>query len=880
MKEIILNVNGIPRKIIVDPKKTLLKVLREDLRLTGTKEGCSAGHCGTCAVIADGNVILSCKYPIEKVAEKLILTIEGIGTLEDPHPLQRAFAANGAVQCGFCTPGMIIRAKWFLDKNPKPSRDEIKSVIQPHLCRCTGYEKIFQAIESAALFMRGEIAFLEPELASANVVGLELPRRDALAKATGTTLFADDIPVDNCAYIKVVRSPFPHAKIISINKSEALKMPGVLAVFTAEDVQGTNILKMTGDDQPVLCTGKVRMIGDPIAAVVATSERVASDAVDRVKATYEELAPVLSVEEAMKDGAPQVHDDKPNIFFRQPILYGDLNKGFREADVVIERTVTTQCVDHAYLENDAGIAYIHDNGQLVVMSGSQNIYDHKRAIAEAVGLVEEDVRVIQTPTGGAFGGKLDVSVGGLLGVAALALRRPVKLVYSREETFAVTTKRHPFYMKAKLGVRMDGTITAYDLDLVADGGAYKSFSSSVVTRGIVHASGPYRMRNAHVAGKAVYTNTAIKGAMRGFGVPQTILVIESLLDEAASRIGMDPLEIRVKNGYVAGDTTICGQTLTDNFGFLECLSTIRPYYDAAVDVAKSATTETLKRGVGLGSVIFGPGGSAPDKSEAWAEILPDDRLRILIGAADIGQGSDTMFAQVAAEAFRYPLEKVFVSSTDTNEVPNGNKSAGSRQTYVSGRAVYDAARHLRKVMDENDCRTYDEMKAKGIETTSRLVYATNTTKLDPIDGHGVPWETYSFGVQMAEVAVDIISGKVTVLKVTAVHDIGTVINKINVDGQILGGIAQGVGYALSEEYVYNQSNNFAKYRIPRAKDMPEVEIICIQFPRKNGPFGASGTAELSLVPTAAAITNAVNNACGVRITQLPVTPEMLKKLLL
>ena len=774
---------------------------------------------------------------------------------------------------------MIVRAKWLLDKNSKPSRDEIKSAIQPHLCRCTGYEKIVQAIESAASIMRGEIIISEPRLNSATLVGLEIPRRDALAKATGTTLFADDIPVDNCAYIKVVRSPHYHAEIVNIDKSEALKIPGVLAVLTAEDVQGTNILKMSGDDQPILCTGKVRMIGDPVAAVVATSEGVASDAVERVKVTYKELVPILSVEEALKDGGPQVHDGKSNIFFKQPILYGDADKGFKEADVVIEQEIVTQCVDHAYLESDAGIAYIHENGQLVVMTGSQNIYDHKMTIAEAVGINQENVRVIQTPTGGAFGGKLDVSVGGLLGVAALALQRPVKLVYSREETFAVTTKRHPFHMKAKLGVKKDGIITAYDLYLIADGGAYKSFSSSVVTRGLVHASGPYRIRNARLIGKAVYTNTAIKGAMRGFGAPQTIMAIESSLDEAASRIGMDPLEIRVKNGFIAGDTNICGQTLTDNFGFQECLATIKPRYDTAVNVAKSTTTETLKRGVGLGSVIFGPGSRAPDHSEAWAEILPDDRLRISIGAADMGQGSDTMFAQVAAEAFKYPLEKVLVSSTDTNKVPNGNKSSGSRQTYVSGRAVHDVAGQLRKVMDENGCRTYAEMKAKGIETISKLVYTTNTTKLDPVDGHGVPWETYSFGVQMAEVAVDIANGKVAVLKITAVYDIGTVINKINTDGQVWGGIAQGLGYALSEEYIYNQTNNFVKYRIPRAKDMPEVEIIYIQIPRENGPFGASGMAELCLVPTAAAIVNAVNNACGVRMTQLPITPERLRKFL-
>ena len=455
MKEINLNVNGMPRKIIADPKKTLLKVLREDLRLTGTKEGCSAGHCGTCAVIVDGNVILSCKYPIERAHEKRILTIEGIGTLENPHPLQRAFAANGAVQCGFCTPGMIVRAKWLIDKNPKPSRDEIKLAIQPHLCRCTGYEKIFRAIELAASFMRGETSSLEPKPTSTTLIGLELPRGDAIAKATGTTLFADDIPIDNSAYMKVVRSPYHHATIISIDKSEALKIPGVLAVLTAEDVRGTNILKMTGDDQPVICAGKVRMIGDPVAAVVAISERVALDVVEKVVVDYETLPDVSTVEESLKSDAPHVHEGKPNVFFQQPILYGDADQGFKEADVVVELDMITQCVDHAYLENDAGIAYIHDNGQLVVMTGSQNIYDHRRTIAEAVGLSEESVRIIQTPTGGAFGGKLDVSVGGLLAVAALVTPEASEAGLFEGRDFCRHNQAPPFLHEGKTG-RQEG----------------------------------------------------------------------------------------------------------------------------------------------------------------------------------------------------------------------------------------------------------------------------------------------------------------------------------------------------------------------------------------------------------------------------------------
>jgi CO/xanthine dehydrogenase Mo-binding subunit len=619
------------------------------------------------------------------------------------------------------------------------------------------------------------------------------------------------------------------------------------------------------------------MIGDPVAAVVAITEKAAIEGMEKVKVTYEELPAAVTFEEALQDGAPQVHEGTPNIFFDQPIRFGDVEKGFAEADVVVERDFTTQVVDHGYLERDSGVAYIHEDGQLVVMCGSQNIHMQKDAIAAAVGVDPGTVRMIQTVTGGAFGGKLDVSVGGVLAVAALALGRPVKLVYTREETFAATTKRHAFHMKATMGAKKDGTLAAFKMDVLADGGAYISFSRSVLSRGITHSSGPYRWLNASVRGRGVYTNSAVKGAMRGFGAPQTVFATESLLDELAEKIGMDPLELRRKDGYGSGDTTIFGQELTDSFGFHDCLDQMRPHYERALREARAASTEQTKRGVGLACVFFGPGRAVADRSEAWAELLPDDKLQVWIGAADMGQGSDTMFWQIAAKTFGYPLDKVQICTNDTNITPDGNLSSGSRQTYRSGRAVQRVVEQLKKTMEENDCKTYADMNAKGIPTISKLVHhTTTTTKLDPVDGHGVPWETYSFGAQMAEVTVDLPTGKISVVKLTAVHDLGTIINRINVDGQTWGGMIQGMGYALSEEYRYNETNSFAKFRMPRAKDIPEIEVHYVQVPRKNGPFGASGMAEFCLVPTAPAIANAVYNACGARIVTLPITPDKVK----
>jgi aldehyde oxidoreductase len=862
---------------VVDSQKSLLKVIREDLKLTGTKEGCSAGHCGTCAVLVDGEVVLACRYPVIKAQGKEIVTIEGIGTLKNPHPLQLAFAKMGAIQCGFCTPGMIIRAKSLLDGNPGPSRDEIKKALQPHICRCTGYQKIFEAVELAASCLRRETKSIKLKLEGKNTIGKSVTRIDALGKATGATLYAADLAVEGCVHVKVLRSPHHHAKIINIDTKEAEAIPGVLAVLTAKDVKGTNILKMAGDDQPVLCSNKVRFIGDPVVAVGATSEEIASHALEKIEVTYEPLEPVMTPEEALKEGAVRVHDDRSNLFFEQTVIHGDVGKGFSEADIVLEKSYTTQTVEHGYLENDSGVAYIHENGQLVVMAAGQNIHAHRKTIAEALGLGLEKVRVIQTPTGGAFGGKLDVSVGGILGLAALKLKRPVKLVYTRSETFAATPKRHPFFMKVKVGAKKDGTLMALDFDVTADGGAYKSFSNSVTQRGVIHAQGPYRFPNARVYGKAVYTNTAFKGAMRGFGVPQVAFAIESMLDELASQLKMDPLALRIKNGFVKGDTTICGQVLDHAIGFQECMETLKPLYEKALNEAKATTTNEIKRGVGLGGVWFGPGRSAPDQSEAWAELLPDDTLQVWIGAADMGQGTDTMFWQVAAETMGFPLERVKVSTTDTEITPDGNFSAGSRQTYVSGKAVQMAVAELKKAMEENRAKTYSEMKAKGLPTLYKAVNKPVTSRPDPKTGQGVPWETYSFGIQMAEVAVEVKTGKVDVLKITSVHDLGTVINIQNVEGQLHGGIAMGLGYALMEEFVYTKTDSFAKLKIPRAKDMPEMEVITLNIPRVKGPFGASGTAEYADVPTAPAIANAIYNACGVRVRDLPIAPEKIKQ---
>jgi aldehyde oxidoreductase len=578
----------------------------------------------------------------------------------------------------------------------------------------------------------------------------------------------------------------------------------------------------------------------------------------------------------VKENAPRVSDDRPNQYYQQPIIHGDVEKGFAEADVVVEHNYSTQRIEHSYMENDTGVAYISENGQLVVVSGTQNIHIHRTMLADALGLPKEQVCVVQPPMGGAFGSKNDITVGGILAFVAWKLKRPVKHEYTREETFNATSKRHPYHMKAKIGAKKDGTLTAYDIEILADGGAYQTFSSSVVSRGIIHASGPYRFPNAKIIGKAGYSNTVFSSAMRGYGVPQTIFAVETIMDELAAKLKIDPLEIRAKNGYVNGDETVCGQVLDDNFAFQKCFETIRPHYERALKEARENQTEKVKRGVGVASAWFGPGRSAPDIAEVWAELMPDDILKISVGACDMGQGSDTAFWQIAAQTMGFPLERVIMSTTDTNITPDGNFSAGSRQCHVTGRIVLMATEQLKKAMEENGVTTYEQMKAKNIPTIYKVTHQQKSTKPDPQTGQCVPYETYSFGVQMAEVEVDVKTGKTKVLKITAVYDPGVTINRLTVETQIEGAIVQGMGYALTEEFIPGETDNFAKFRIPRAKDTPDMEVILIGVPRKTGPFGASGTGEYGLVPTAPAICNAIYNACGIRIRDLPASAEKVK----
>lgn len=572
-RKISLIVNGQPVTATVDTDLTLLRFLRENLRLTGTKEGCGQGECGACTVLLNGQAVNSCMIPVIAVDGCEIITIEGLSRNGELDPLQQAFIDEGAIQCGFCTPGAIMSAKALLLANPRPKEEEIKEALSGNLCRCTGYQKIVSAVKVAS----GQVSPVEVSLAKDySVIGQKVRRRDAVEKATGKAIYADDLLLPNMLYGRVLRSAYPHALIKGIDCSEAKKAPGVVAVLTAKDVPGTNRYGLVYLDQQVLVDDKVRCFGDAVALVVAESEAMAEAALKLIRVDYEELPGVFSAEEGMKPGAPLVHE-KSNLVQHTKVRKGDIAQGFAQCEVVVENTFRTQCVEHAYLEPECSVAAVDHQGNLTVWTSTQYVFRDRRQLAPALGLPVNKVRVIQMTTGGGFGGKDDITTEILAGLAALKTGRPVKVRFTREESMRATTKRHPMVIKARLGANREGKLLALEGEIYADTGAYVSLGIYVVKKAGLHLSGPYYIPNIKVDTYTVYTNNPPSGAMRGFGVVQAAFVHESLLDDLAERLGIDPWEIRYKNALEPGLSTGTGHILQHSIGIKNTLSEVKKY---------------------------------------------------------------------------------------------------------------------------------------------------------------------------------------------------------------------------------------------------------------------------------------------------------------
>lgn len=884
--EIALRVNGEPRRLAVSPQTTLLQVLRDYLHLTGTKNGCGQGHCGACTVIVNGKAVRACITKAARLDGAIVETIEGLAQGDRLHPLQEAFIREGAIQCGFCTPGMIMAAKALLDANPHPSIQDIHKALEHNLCRCTGYGSIIRAIQAVAQGRYGASPPPSAQEEPSQTIGRPLPRPDARAKATGAALYAADLWFEGMLHAKVLRSRHPHARVLRIDTSRAKALPGVAAVLTAEDIPGTRVNGLVRRDWPVLVGvgEKVRYMGDALALVAAETEEIAQKALELIEVDYEPLPGVFSVQEALAPGAPLVHDDAPgNLLKHIAVRKGDVATGFAQADVILEGEFRTPFIEHAFLEPEAGVATVREEteGQgreggkekglpfITVYVGSQIPFADRRLVAEVLALPEERVRIVQTAVGGAFGGKEDVSVQPLVALLAMATGRPVKLVYSRQESILTHPKRHATTIRLKIGATREGRLLAVEGTIWGDSGAYASLGESVMTRTATHLAGPYVVPHVKIDCYAAYTNNPPAGAMRGFGVPQACFAMESMMDRLAERLGLHPLELRRRNALKAGDITATGQLLRESVGLMETIDRVEAEVRRLGDAVLVPSAPHKRRAWGFACAYknVGLGSGLADSAGAQVELAPDGRVVVRIGAAEVGQGLVGIAAQIAAQELGVPYHRVQVVVGDTATTPDGGPTTASRQTFVTGNAVRLAARRLAARLRAAPEPGTSAMAGEG-ET---VIYTPPPTV--PLGQEGDKHFAYGYATQAALVEVDTITGQVEVLKVIAAHDVGKAINPLAIVGQIEGGVVMGLGFALQEKLELEQgitrNADLRRYRVPRIAQAPEVIPIIVEDPAAEGPYGAKGVGEITSIPTAPAITNAIYAATGVRIDELP-----------
>ncbi len=949
MRIIHLNVNGQAVEAQVDPEMSLLAFLREELGLTGAKDGCSEGTCGACTVIVDGEARRSCLLKMKRMDGCSVETIEGLArsdSMEQPdkspnlkssdpkslHPLQYTMVREGAIQCGFCTPGMVMAGKALLDKNPAPSVEEIKKALKHNLCRCTGYRPIIVAIQEAARLLRDGVKQVPAgELCPAEdqVVGRGVARVDGVDKVTGRLKYSADLHVEGMLHAKVLRAAYPHARLLSVDTSAAERAPGVAAVLTARDVPGRNRFGIIRKDQPVFAEDRVRYLGEVVAAVYAESEAEAEAALSLIRVEYEPLPVIENPQQALAEGATVIHEDNEsgNLLCHIPIRKGDVKQGFAEADVIVEGEYFTPSIEHAYLEPEACLAVPEVElpsasggvGGVTVHVGSQSVIHDQEDIAAALDLPLEKVRVIHMPMGGGFGGKEDISVQIIAALGAVKTGRPVKFVWTRRESLLASGKRHAEHLRYRTGATRDGRLVAAEVEIYGDGGAYASATDAVLFRSASFSCGPYEIPNVKVDAYGVITNNPHGTAFRGFGNPQATFAAEVQMDRLAEALGMDPVEFRLRNILDAGDVTITGHVLQHSVGARPTLEAVR---EALAESGAPAPPPGKRVGVGFAASYknVGLGGGMEDGAGAHLILQPDGSILLREGAMDMGQGSDTVMVQIAAQTLGVPFSRFHLHVGDTAEDPSGWMTTASRQTFVTGNAVYHAALELRvdlcaAVAEELDLpagaveltngvfrlvdggeplSTLDELAAKAAAEgkTFEREYFYVAPQTYPVPEHITPGpvpgqdpgETrlhfaYSFAAQAAIVAVDEETNEVEVLKVISASDVGEPINPQGVKGQIEGGIVMGLGYGLSEEFRLEAgrpiTDRYAKLGLPRITRTPEMVAISVSDPHPAGPYGAKGMGELPMSPTAAAIANAIYDAVGVRVYSLPVTPEKI-----
>jgi aldehyde oxidoreductase len=902
------SVNGKQVRIASAATKRLSQILRDDLGLIGTKVGCDAGDCGACTVLIDGAPACSCLTAAGQVSGCEITTVEGLASqTHSGGALQCAFHDHGAAQCGICTPGMLVSAAALLDRVEAPCEDEICDALGGVLCRCTGYRKIIAAVSAAA-----QREAPNPPRASGKSVGARVRRLDGEAKIAGRDLFgADAIPGDSLL-CRVMRSPHHHAKFVLGDLGGFIaEHPGIMRVFTAADVPGRNCFGVIAPfaDQPVFASEEVRFRGEAVAAIVGEPDAIAALDLAHFPIRWEALPPLLIISEALADSAPLIHPARAqNILVGGRVVTGDVDRALAAADLVVEGAFETGFVEHAYIEPEAGFAR-RVGDRMEVTACTQSPYMDRDDVAAILGMAPDDVRVVPTAVGGGFGSKLDLSIQPFVAVAAWHLDRPVAMVYSRPESITSTTKRHPASIRMRVGANREGTLVGVDFAGDFNTGAYASWGPTVANRVPVHASGPYVVPHYRAVTRAIHTHCVPAGAFRGFGVPQMAVAQEQLFDEVALGLGIDPLEFRIRNALTAETPTVTGQVLGAGVGIKACLEALREPWRrarAAAEKFNANASGPKRRGVGIAGMWYGCGNtSLSNPSTIRIGITREGRVALHQGAVDIGQGSNTVIAQIAADALGVELEAIDLVSADTDLTPDCGKTSASRQTFVTGKAAFLAGQTLRSkilrlanagpnaalrfehgrlaITDGETIRQIDlsslEADARGYVLAAEETFDPPTSPLDE-NGQGVPYAVFGFGAHMAELEVDTALGTVKVLKITAAHDVGRAINPTLVEGQIEGGIAQGLGLALMEEFFPGRGENLHDYLIPTIGDVPPIESILIEEAAPLGPFGAKGIGEQALIPTAPAILNAIHHATGARMYRVPVTPDRLRAAIL
>jgi putative selenate reductase molybdopterin-binding subunit len=914
-----ITVNSILHEVEIDENRSLADFLRENLNLIGTKIGCNTGHCGSCSVLVDEKLVKSCVYKAVKADGKKVLSIEGLAVSDGLHPIQKAFIDAGAVQCGYCTPGMIMASKALLDRNSDPTEEEARKALSGNLCRCTGYQKIVEAVLLAAKYLKNENAIKSRKIVGATgYIGQRVTMQDAYEKVTGSLVFGADFKLPGSLYGKVLRSPIPHGKILSIDVTKARQLPGVIAVIagSALDLPFYTVVGQSIDDELLLAKDKVHYIGDEVAAIAAVSEEIAEKALSLIKVEYQELPAVFDVEEAIRADSPKVHDFlNSNIANHMEFERGNIDQAFSEAEVIVEDDFTTSMVHQCYLEPHSVVAKWEPSGKITIWASTQSPRLSRITSARALGIKTEQVRVIQCNIGGGFGGKLDYKLDPIAALLSkYAGGKPVKMVLTRQEEFMATLPRMPMKIHMKIGATKDGILLAKESRFIADNGAYNNYGVGILLSAASRNDNLYRLKNIRTKADLVYTNKTATGAFRGFGCPQSHFAFECLLDMLADKLRMDPAELRLKNATQTGDTTPHGWKI-NSCGLSECIKKVNEKinWPQKTSLVKEKADDVV-RGIGLACCLHVSGNRTflPffDGAAAYLCINEEGEVLIKTGEPDLGQGSKTVFSQIAAQELGISVDRITVANVDTQDSPHGLGTFADRTTTLAGNAVKDAAIKARKVILETAAKklkvNINELNIKDgmvyskdnphlqisfIEVAKIVSYENvggnllvagkftpqGVTMVDPKTKFGNISCAYPFVAQAAEVEVNKKTGEVKVLHIAAAHDLGKVINPLLAEGQVQGAIAMGIGYALTEDLkIVNGkviNDNFGKYRIMRADEMPKLDVIFVESNDPQGPYGAKGLAEPALTPTAAAIANAIYNAVGVRIKELPITPE-------